>query len=172
MATSRPMSAWVAIPIVLVVWGVATLWEWGSGLFEVSETKPSIKIETAEAPIEVIDVGELKTEITPEDEVFICRATVAELMGRDLRIIEGVRRADGNVGTSYRRPSDNSLWQNLCKLNGRRIEWASMDESGIAGRWRTEQADEVVTFVLGVSGVTISQKFGDGSGISNSFARE
>jgi hypothetical protein len=169
MAGSLRFSAWVPIPIALVVWGTASVWEWGAEPLRATELETDAEPKPSVTPP---NIGLVKAEITLEDEVFICRAAVSAMMNRDLSSINGVRRADGNIGTSYRRPSDKSLWQNVCKISGDRVAWASMDEAGIAGRWRDAPDDEMVTFVLGLDGVTVSQKFGDGSSISDSFGRE
>jgi hypothetical protein len=169
MQEAQKLSGWFAVPVAIVVWGVFSLWEWTGELFSGSETAST---ETKINPAPQQDIGKVLPKISSEDEVFVCRATIAELMSRDIATVTGVRRADGNVGVSYRRPSDNSLWNNLCKIDGTRVVWASMNESGVAGRWRTGEADEAISFVLGESGVTITQKFGDGTSLSDSFGRE
>ena len=169
MLDVQKLSWWIVVPVALVFWGIATLWEKVTAVFEAQRP---VSVEEVDSISPTIDIGPRLTEVSLADEIFVCRAAIAEMMGHDLGIVTGVRRADGNVGVSYRRPSDNSLWNNLCKLDGNRVVWASMNEAGIAGRWRTNKEDEVVTFVLGRAGVTINQEFGDGSTISDSFGRE
>ena len=103
-----------------------------------------------------------------EDRILICRATIAALMGRPINIVVATEVDDAVVRTSYRRPDDGSIWQNLCRLEGKRVVWASVWKDGSLGRWRNHPLDSIVTFQLSGSGVTI---FVDGSSTAKSYPR-
>ncbi|MDH3263527.1 MAG: hypothetical protein OEM24_05975 [Paracoccaceae bacterium] len=117
-------------------------------------------------------IGEPATASSASDNISLCRAAIAEMMGHDFSIVSGVARRDGNIGTRYVRPSDGSTWQNACRLESNRVVWASMDQSGTIGHWRTSPADEVITYALTTEGVMITQSFADDSAISGWFPRD
>jgi hypothetical protein len=163
---SKGPSFWLIVPIGLFFWGASEIWKWlrpesAEAAFAeiVSEEKPSTAVEAV-------------VELSAEDRLFVCRAAVAEMMGRDLSIVTSDARPDGLISTQYLRPSDGSRWRNLCKFEGERVVWATLDDKGRIGRWRDHPDDEVVTFDLTPQGVDIRQTFGDGSSTSGTYLRD
>ncbi|WP_156790616.1 hypothetical protein [Rhodobacter ferrooxidans] len=168
MSGTQKLSGWLVVPVVFFVWGVSSVWNWASETLS-STGGPEQRVSAQSAA-----VSDTVTEVeaTPDDEIFLCRAAIAEMMGRDLGIVKAVRRLDGTVGTNYRRPTDGKIWQNVCRVEGSRIVWASLEDNGSVGRWRTHPDDEVVTFTLQSGSVTIHQTFADGSATSDTFKRD
>ena len=79
------------------------------------------------------------------DARAICRATIAAITGRDLKLFQATDAPDGVVALTYARPFDNFVWAYHCRLEGNRVIWA--DEPG---RWRQEAKDDKIFFeVLG-----------------------
>lgn len=113
----------------------------------------------------------VENDLVFEDLSFVCRAAIAELMGRPIDIISAAEHEVGTIRTSYVRPSDGTNWSFACVLEGNRVIWASV-ENGARGRWRTDEADEIVTFLLDSDRVTITQLFSDGGLISESYLKE
>ena len=104
-----------------------------------------------------------------KDREFVCRAAIAAIMGRPIEIVAATDSRDGPIITSYRRPDDLTLWRNACRLEGDRVEWASIRDDGSIGRWRNHLRDSVVTFdSTGVS-VTIMETHADGSATKTSY---
>ena len=168
MAEPKRLSVWIAAPVALAIWGVSSLWNWASSTW----SEPADKFQLISADLPEIQESPAVVERDIEDQLFICRAAIAELMGRELSTISGVRRADGSIGTSYRRPTDGSIWQNVCKLDGTHVLWASIESNGQVGRWRTSPADEIVTYVLIGKQANITQTFSDGSSVTDTFVRD
>jgi len=108
--------------------------------------------------------------LSESDQAFVCRAAIAEIMGRPIGIIEAERRGDV-FWTTYIRPDDGTRWTNVCRLDGDNIVWASVNDGEI-GRWRTDPLDGEVIFVLDDAGVTITEEFSDGSSASDMFVRD
>ncbi|MFO1014520.1 MAG: hypothetical protein U1E50_12235 [Caulobacteraceae bacterium] len=103
----------------------------------------------------------------------VCRAAVAAINGRDPSIIRIVRSEEGMAYTEYARPDDGKIWKNRCRTDGDRVIWSTVDLDGPGtgpGRWRNDPADEIIRFKIDGRAVTISQDFGDGSVISNTYA--
>jgi len=89
----------------------------------------------------------------------ICIATVAATMRRDPSIIK-IDSIDGNITyLSYFRQDDGKHWKYRCKLEGNRAIWATN-----TGRWRTDQYDSKITFLVNGNELSISEKYSDGSG--------
>ncbi len=112
-------------------------------------------------------------DLSSSDIDFVCRAAIAEIMGRDIAIMEATKVAVENkqiMQISYVRPSDNTRWTQHCYLEGDDVIWAGV-ENGVVGRWRNHPNDESIKFKLSGDKVTISQIFGDGSSISDTFSR-
>ena len=81
---------------------------------------------------------------------LVCKAAIAEIMGRDPRIVQIVR-SDADVHyLSYVRQSDQSKWTYRCRVDGNRVIWASDP-----GRWRTDPRDGTVKFDIINSGRSI-----------------
>ena len=98
----------------------------------------------------------------------ICKAAIAHLMGRPPESIRA--RIHGEiVSLSYVRADDGTRWTYRCKVEGLRVIWASAP----AGRWRTDPADETITYrTLGGPGLPrleIEEAFSDGSSSTETF---
>lgn len=89
----------------------------------------------------------------------VCRAAIGALMGREPKIIN-ITRQDGDVVfTRYARPGDGTVWENRCRLQGNVVHWATA-----TGRWRTDPAEEVVTYaVTPTRDLVIKLRHADGS---------
>jgi hypothetical protein len=89
----------------------------------------------------------------------ICIASIASAMGRDPSIIQ-IDSLKGNVSyLSYIRPDDGKKWAYRCKLDGKKVIWASE-----TGRWRDGQYDSIITFSVSGNQIDISEQYDDGSG--------
>ncbi len=96
----------------------------------------------------------------------ICRATIGTIMGRDPKIIK-VNKVDADViYLSYTRADDGSVWSQRCRIEGSKVIWATT-----TGRWREHPLDEVITYAVTPTALTINQKFSDGSTSAKSFTR-
>ncbi len=95
----------------------------------------------------------------------ICRAAMAVITGRDLKLFQAVDAPDGTIALTYARAFDNFVWAYHCRLEGERVIWA--DEPG---RWREDVKDDRISFeVLGtqlritrtpVNGAATHEEFG------------
>jgi len=75
------------------------------------------------------------------DTKAICRAAMAAITGRDLKLFQAADAPDGTIALTYARPFDNFVWAYHCRLEGSRVIWA--DEPG---RWRQDAKDERIGF--------------------------
>jgi hypothetical protein len=75
------------------------------------------------------------------DAKAICRAALASITGRDLKLFQAVDAPDDIVALTYARPFDNFVWAYHCRLDGDRVIWG--DEPG---RWRQEAGDDKLFF--------------------------
>lgn len=92
----------------------------------------------------------------------ICRAAVADLNGTSAAVIRVTEVSGGIAQVRYVRASDGTTWTNECRLQGNRVIWRMLDLSGPGtgpGRWRDDPKDEVVTFRMAGSGITIQTEF-------------
>lgn len=71
----------------------------------------------------------------------ICRAAMAVVTGRDLKLFHAKADPDGTIALTYARAFDNFVWAYHCRLEGNRVIWA--DEPG---RWRQEARDDRISF--------------------------
>lgn len=71
----------------------------------------------------------------------ICRAALATITGRDLKLFQAADAPDGTIALTYARPFDNFVWAYHCRLEGGRVIWA--DEPG---RWRQDAKDDKISF--------------------------
>jgi hypothetical protein len=71
----------------------------------------------------------------------ICRAAMAVITGRDLKLFQAADAPDGTIALTYARPFDNFVWAYHCRLEGDRVIWA--DEPG---RWRQDAKDDKIAF--------------------------
>jgi hypothetical protein len=74
--------------------------------------------------------------------VEICKAAIATIMDRDALIMRA--KQDGTViQVEYVLREGGAVWGYRCRLDGRRVMWASAK-----GRWNTYPKDAVITFEL------------------------
>ena len=157
--------------VIFLLIGAALLWNYYSNLPNQIASNAGLG-ETSSLQLENEKTEALESTVLDSGETaFVCRAAIAAMMFRDIEIISAVERADGFVGTSYKRPSDGKRWDNVCKLNGDRVIWASLQENGTIGRLRIHPDDEIVSFSLTAEGVTITQDFGSNSIIVEAYKR-
>src|SRR4051812_27177720 len=71
----------------------------------------------------------------------ICRAAMAVITGRDLKLFQAADAPDGTIALTFARPFDNFVWAYHCRLEGERVIWA--DEPG---RWRQDAKDDRISF--------------------------
>lgn len=117
----------------------------------------------------------LAAHLSYNDLGRICRGAVAALNGRDPQIIKVETVSAGIAHVAYRRPDDGKVWKNQCRVESDRVVWAAVDLNGLGsgpGRWRTDPADEVVTYEISGPTVTIRITYSDGSGAHDSYAIE
>jgi len=75
------------------------------------------------------------------DTKAICRAAMAAITTRDLKLFQAANTPDGTIALTYARPFDNFVWAYHCRLEGNRVIWA--DEPG---RWRQDAKDDKISF--------------------------
>jgi hypothetical protein len=80
----------------------------------------------------------------------ICRAAMAAITGRDIKLFQAVDAPDGTIALTYARPFDNFVWAYHCRLEGNRVIWA--DEPG---RWRQDAKDDKISFEVIGSGTQL-----------------
>ena len=73
----------------------------------------------------------------------ICRAAMAMVTGRDIKLFQAKDDPDGTIALTYARAFDNFVWAYHCRLEGNRVIWA--DEPG---RWRQDAKDEKISFEI------------------------
>lgn len=97
----------------------------------------------------------------------ICRAAIAAMMGRPVEIINFTEQKGDVIYTTYIRPSDNTAWNNRCRIAGNSVIWSSEN-----GRWRNSPQDEKVTFEVENGTIFIHQKYSDGSTSSKRYTKD
>jgi hypothetical protein len=80
----------------------------------------------------------------------ICRAAMAAITGRDIKLFQAADAPDGTTALTYARPFDNFVWAYHCRLEGNRVIWA--DEPG---RWRQDAKDDKISFEVIGSGTQL-----------------
>src|SRR3954462_2402815 len=80
----------------------------------------------------------------------ICRAALAMITGRDLKLFQAADAPDGTIALTYARPFDNFVWAYHCRLEDNRVVWA--DEPG---RWRQDAKDDKISFEVTGSGTQL-----------------
>lgn len=111
-------------------------------------------------------IGTASIVVAADSQNAICKAAIAEIMGRDPQIIKIDGSAQGITKLSYVRPDDGSKWAYRCKVDGNQVIWAADP-----GRWREHPMDEKIFFESDDTSVTIIQQFNDGSALRDSFPR-
>lgn len=98
----------------------------------------------------------------------ICRAAMATITGRDLKLFQAADAPDGTIALTYARPFDNFVWAYHCRLEGNRVIWA--DEPG---RWRQDAKDDKVTFeAVGAGALRITKTPVNGAAAQELFERD
>ena len=111
-------------------------------------------------------------KLAAADRARVCRAAVADANGHSPSIVKLVSDDGEIVRVRYNRPDDGKQWINECRFEGDRVLWRTVDAFGSGsgtGRWRDTPADESLTFALKGGDVTISTKYSDGSGGSETY---
>ena len=91
------------------------------------------------------------------NQAKICKAAIGAMMNRDPAIISVDSEIDGTTFLSYIRQTDNTRWNQKCKLSGKFVMWGTA-----TGRWRDNPADERISYEITSSSVVIRQQFSDG----------
>ena len=105
----------------------------------------------------------------PFETKAICRAAIASVTARELKLFQATDAADGVIALTYARPFDNFVWAYHCRLEGNRVIWA--DE---LGRWRQDAKDDRIFFeIVGPSSqLRIIKIRADGSTTQELFDRD
>ena len=115
----------------------------------------------APTPAAIVSRSILPSGLT---QAQVCKAAVSAIMNRSPEIISIDREINGITYLSYRRPSDNSLWSQKCKLEQSTVHWGLA-----AGRWQNTYTDNAVTFNVTSISVVIHEQHKDGTASSNTF---
>jgi hypothetical protein len=98
----------------------------------------------------------------------ICKAGISLVMGKPPSIMK-TSIAGSEVKVSYVRENDGTTWKYKCKVEGSRVIWGSDP-----GRWRTDPADEPMSYSVSGSGesarLTVEEKYQDGSSNKETFS--
>lgn len=75
-----------------------------------------------------------------KDKVALCKAYIAELFQKPVSIIKHARTDDnGLIYVSYIRKADNTLWEQVCKVEQEYMLWSAwLKDTQEWGRWRNE----------------------------------
>ena len=101
-------------------------------------------------------------QLTDADQRRVCRAAIADMNGHPPATVKVVSSNGGIVRVRYARPSDGKLWTNECRIDGRRVNWRTVEAFGPGsgfGRWRSDPMDEVLTYAIDGSDVSITTTF-------------
>lgn len=105
---------------------------------------------------------QLATRLSEADQKRVCRTTIADMNGHSPSIVRVVSSHEGVVRVRYTRPSDSRIWINECRIEGNRIVWRTVNAFGPGsgfGRWRTDPSDEVFTYTITGSRVSVTTTF-------------
>ena len=98
----------------------------------------------------------------------ICRAALASITARDLKLFHAADAPDGTIALTYARPFDNFVWAYHCRLEGNRVIWA--DEPG---RWRQDAKDDKISFeIIGGAQLRITRTHVNGAATQEVFDRD
>jgi hypothetical protein len=97
----------------------------------------------------------------------ICRAAMAVVTGRDLKLFHAKADPDGTIALTYARAFDNFVWAYHCRLEGDRVIWA--DEPG---RWRQDARDEKISYEVVGTQLRITKTPVTGAATHESFDRD
>ena len=144
----------------------------GAAKSESVDIKPKTESNSTASTVAQLEVGTEPAAISGPDLARICRAAVAALNGQKPSIMKIASNDRGLVRVRYARPSDRKVWTNECRVDGGRVIWRTVDAFGAgtgAGRWRTDPADENVTYKLEGPMVQITTSYSDGSASTESY---
>lgn len=111
--------------------------------------KAAADVAAKEASVVVAKASE---ELTDAVKGKVCRAAIANVMGRDPSIIRVLSNSDGITRVRYTR-DDGTVWTNECRVHPGNVEWRAID-GGRVGRWRTE---DTIRYRVDGSRITIEQ---------------
>ena len=111
-------------------------------------------------------LGSIAAESGDFSKSQICRATIGAIMGRDPKIIKMDKAEADVIHVSYIRANDGTAWNQRCRIQGMKVIWATE-----TGRWRDDPLDEVISYTVTPTTLTIRQKFSDGSSSAQSYTR-
>lgn len=129
---------------------------------EAAAAHPRAGAEKAAAPVTPAEPEQAVNKLSVADTSRVCRAAIADLNGHQPSLMKGVREDRDGVRIRYARPSDGKVWTNDCRLVGDRVMWRTVDAFGPGsgeGRWRSDPADEGVTFSVAGDEITITTAF-------------
>lgn len=107
-----------------------------------------------------------KIGISNKDMQNICTAAISTLFNQTTSTINIDSIEKGMMYFSYTLPTDSTLQQYACKIEGKKVLLAKED-----GAWRTNKSDEQVTFQLTKDEILIIVAFPDGSEKQSRFPR-
>ena len=107
-----------------------------------------------------------KIGISNKDMQNICTAAISTLFDQPTSTINVDSIEKGMMRLSYTLPTDSTLQQHACKIEGKKVFLAKKD-----GAWRTDTSDEQVTFQLTTDEILIIVAFSDGSEKQSRFPR-
>ncbi len=90
--------------------------------------------------------------LTDSQKGKVCRAAIANVMGRDPSIIRVLSQTGGITRVRYTR-DDGTVWTNECRVNADNVDWRAVD-GGQPGRWRSE---DTIRYKIEGSRITIQQ---------------
>ena len=97
----------------------------------------------------------------------ICRAAMAVITGRDLKLFQAADAPDGTIELTFARPFDNFVWAYHCRLEGNRVIWA--DEPG---RWRQDARDDKIAYEVSGAQLRITRTPVNGAATQEVFERD
>ena len=101
------------------------------------------------------------------DARAICRAAMATVTGRDLKLFQAADAPDGTIALTYARAFDNFVWAYHCRVEGDRVIWA--DEPG---RWREEAKDDKISYQVVGTQLRITKTPVKGAATEETFDRD
>lgn len=107
-----------------------------------------------------------KIGISNKDMQNICTAAISTLFDQPTSTINVDSIEKGMMHLSYTLPTDSTLQQYSCKIEGKKVFLAEGD-----GAWRADTSDEQVTFQLTTDDILINVTFSDGSEKQSRFPR-
>jgi len=112
-------------------------------------------------------------KLAAPDLARVCRATVAALNDLDPDIVNVGGNNGELVQVRYTDANDGEVWTNECRVIGNRVILRTIEAFGPQsgkGRWRTAPMDEVITYAIKGSEVSITTKYSETSSSTETFA--